>query len=63
MKDTESTGLRKAITPLSDKQKESHEIARQTQEFLQKGGVITVADSTERGKDNWAFGHGSIHRG
>lgn len=63
MKKKEIEGLRKAITPLSDKQKESLEIARQTQKFLQQGGVITVADSTERGKDNWAFGHGSIHRG
>tara|TARA_R110002073_G_scaffold281843_1_gene446092 strand:+ start:103 stop:294 length:192 start_codon:yes stop_codon:yes gene_type:complete len=63
MRDRESTGLRKAIKPLNDKQKESLEIAKQTQEFLEQGGVITVADSTERGKDNWAFGNGNIHRG
>jgi hypothetical protein len=63
MRDRQSTGLRKAIKPLNDKQKESLEIAKQTQEFLEQGGVITVADSTERGKDNWAFGNGNIHRG
>tara|TARA_R110000824_G_scaffold178591_2_gene358390 strand:- start:248 stop:439 length:192 start_codon:yes stop_codon:yes gene_type:complete len=63
MRDRESTGLRKAIKPLSDKQKESLEIARQTEEFLQQGGEITMADSAERGKDNWAFGNGNINRG
>lgn len=63
MRDRESTGLRKAIKPLSDKQKESLEIARQTEEFLRQGGEITIADSAERGKDNWAFGNGNIHRG
>jgi len=63
MRDRESTGLRKAIKPLSDKQKESLKIARQTEEFLQQGGEITIADSAERGKDNWAFGNGNINRG
>jgi len=63
MRDRESSGLRKAIKPLSDKQKESLEIARQTEEFLQQGGEITIADSAERGKDNWAFGNGNINRG
>ena len=63
MRDRESAGLRKAIKPLNDKQKESLEIAKQTQEFLEQGGVITVADSTERGKDNWAFGNGNVNRG
>ncbi len=63
MRDRESTGLRKAIKPLSDKQKESLEIARQTEKFLQQGGEITMADSAERGKDNWAFGNGNINRG
>lgn len=63
MKKKEIEGLRKAITPLSDKKKESLEIARQTEEFLQQGGEITIADSAERGKDNWAFGNGNINRG
>jgi hypothetical protein len=63
MRDKQSTGLRKAIKPLSDKQKESLEIERQTEEFLQQGGEITIADSAERGKDNWAFGNGNINRG
>ena len=63
MRDRQSTGLRKAIKPLSDKQKESLEIARQTEKFLQQGGEITIADSAERGKDNWAFGNGNINRG
>jgi hypothetical protein len=63
MRDRNPVALRKAIKHLTDKQKESLEIEKDTQEFLARGGKITVADITQRAKDNWAFGNGNVKRG